>query len=165
MVHSYNKDIYLVLAVVPPSIHPKLPAKDFSTLIIVRPSDVWTRLGPQSYRLEDMKTFKTYLPELLSWRSCICFDAEKSCPYCGHTTGEEPLSRKQILWNEFRGSYCSNSTPNYEPRKNVEECEDYTNVFLCHARVYVFAEKYDVAKLRALALHKLQQPLEVFQVY
>jgi hypothetical protein len=25
------------------------------------------------------------------------FGAEKSCSYCGHTTGEEPLSRKQIL--------------------------------------------------------------------
>ena len=47
----------------------------------------------------------------------------------------------------------------------MEECEDYTNVFLCHARVYVLAEKYDIKELCALALHKLQQTLEVFHVY
>ncbi len=47
----------------------------------------------------------------------------------------------------------------------MEECEDYTDVFLCHARVYVFAEKYDIARLRALALYKLQQTFKVFHVY
>lgn len=40
----------------------------------------------------------------------------------------------------------------YEPRKNVEECEDYTDVFLCHARVYIIADRYDIPGLRILAL-------------
>jgi hypothetical protein len=73
----------------------------------------------------------------------VGFGGEKSCSYCGVTPG------KQILWEEFRRSHYSNSTPNSGPRKNVEECEDYTNIFLCHARVYVFAEKYDIKELCA----------------
>lgn len=67
--------------------------------------------------------------------------------------------------NGFRRDYRSNSIPNYNPRKNAKKYEDYTDAFLCHARVYVFAEKYDIARLRVIALHKLQQTLKIFHVY
>lgn len=55
--------------------------------------------------------------------------------------------------------------PSFNPRKNRESCEDYTEVFLCHARLYVFAEKYDIVPLRKLSVNRLHQTLCVFTLY
>jgi hypothetical protein len=87
---------------------------------------------------------------------------QKACNYCGHGSEEQP--RKRILWAEFRQRYQSGSMVCCETRKNMEEGEDYTDVFLCHARVYAFAEKYDILALRDLALQKLQRTLDAFNV-
>lgn len=51
------------------------------------------------------------------------------------------------------------------PRSNKAADEDYTEVFLCHARIYVFAEKYDIQSLKILALRKLQQTLAIYTLY
>ena len=51
------------------------------------------------------------------------------------------------------------------PRRNCEPNEDYSEVFLCHARVYVFAEKYDIQPLKDLALEELQATLAIFTLY
>ena len=51
------------------------------------------------------------------------------------------------------------------PRPNQAPNEDYTEVFLSHARVYVFAEKYDIQSLKALALDELHGTLENFDLY
>ena len=75
------------------------------------------------------------------------------------------MLRKQILWTEFRQRYSSGSTVKCESRRKEEEGQGYTDFFLCPARVYAFAEKYDIPKLRALALHKLQQTLEGYHVH
>ena len=71
------------------------------------------------------------------------------------------ISRKYDLSNdwEFAPSWCP------PPRSNKAYNEDYTEVFLCHARLYVFAEKYDVQSLKALALKKLQETLAIFTLY
>jgi hypothetical protein len=87
---------------------------------------------------------------------------QKACNHCGRGSEESP--RKHILWAEFRQRYPSGSAC-CETRKNIEEGEDYTDVFLCHARVYAFAEKYDISVLRTLALAKLMRTLETFNVY
>ena len=50
-------------------------------------------------------------------------------------------------------------------RSNKGPEEDYSEVFLCHARIYVFAEKYDIQHLKVLALRKLQQVLAIFTLY
>jgi hypothetical protein len=73
------------------------------------------------------------------------------------------VSQKAALWDEFQRLGYPVPIANSTPRKNVEECEDDTNIFLGHARVYVFADKYDVAGLRTLALHKLHQTLKVLK--
>jgi hypothetical protein len=52
-----------------------------------------------------------------------------------------------------------------DPRSNVDECEDYTRVFLCHALVYVFVDKYNIPGLRTLALYKQHRTLGVFCIY
>ncbi len=51
------------------------------------------------------------------------------------------------------------------PLPNRHHDEDYTEVFLCHARLYVFADKYDVQPLRVLALEELQATLAIFTLY
>lgn len=55
--------------------------------------------------------------------------------------------------------------PTFQPRKIREPCEDYTEVFLCHARLYVFAEKFDIGSLKTLSLHKLHRTLAEFTLY
>ncbi len=51
------------------------------------------------------------------------------------------------------------------PRANQASNEDYTEVFLSHARVYVFAEKYDIQLLKALALDELHGTLQNFDLH
>ena len=74
-------------------------------------------------------------------------------------------SKKSKLWDKFKGRYSDRLIPNFKPRRNREECEDYTEVFLGHARLYVFAEKYDINRLKELSLHKLQCTLAEFTIY
>lgn len=50
-------------------------------------------------------------------------------------------------------------------RANKGPEEDYTEVFLGHARMYVFAEKYDIQPLKKLALQKLQHQLAIHTLY
>ncbi len=51
------------------------------------------------------------------------------------------------------------------PRPNQASNEDYTEVFLSHARLYVFAEEYDIQSLKALALDELHGTLQNFYLY
>lgn len=51
------------------------------------------------------------------------------------------------------------------PRANSAPSEDYTNVFLSHAHVYVFAEKFDIQPLKRLALKNLHQTLAKFTLW
>ena len=76
-----------------------------------------------------------------------------------------PQSRKERLWKLFVGRTYNVSTPSFHHRRNRESCEDYTDVFLCHARLYVFADKWDIGLLKQLSLHKLHQTLSVFTLY
>ncbi|MCJ1243638.1 hypothetical protein MMC30_000835 [Trapelia coarctata] len=56
-------------------------------------------------------------------------------------------------------------TTNTSPRTNESANEDCTPIFLGHARLYVFAEKYDIKPLRAAALNKLHRTLSTFKLY
>ena len=51
------------------------------------------------------------------------------------------------------------------PRPNEQPNENYTPVFLCHAHLYVFARKYDILPLEALALENLHMTLDKFTLY
>ncbi|MCJ1412338.1 hypothetical protein MMC19_006432 [Ptychographa xylographoides] len=52
-----------------------------------------------------------------------------------------------------------------KPKENSSPNEDYTQVFLAHARLYVFAEKYGVENLKSLTLHYLHKTLLTFKLY
>ena len=49
-------------------------------------------------------------------------------------------------------------------RAKSSPSEDYTEVFLCHARLYVFAEQYDIQPLKGLAFQNVQQALAAFSL-
>ena len=51
------------------------------------------------------------------------------------------------------------------PRSNMHPREDYTEVLLSHARLYVFAEKYDIQPLKKLSRQKLQHTLAIYTLY
>ena len=74
-------------------------------------------------------------------------------------------SKKSILWDKFKNEFYSDVRAAFEPRKNRKAYEDYTEVFLCHARLYVFADIYDVEPLKGLCLQKLQRTLVEFTLY
>lgn len=50
-------------------------------------------------------------------------------------------------------------------RGNRGPLEDYTDVFLSHARLYVFAEMYDIQILKLLALEELHSTLANYTLY
>ena len=51
------------------------------------------------------------------------------------------------------------------PRKNLNASENYTDIFLCHAQLYVFAEKYDIQQLKDLAFEELHAVLAIFDLH
>lgn len=51
------------------------------------------------------------------------------------------------------------------PRQNRSSAEVYSDVFLSHARLYVFAEKYDIQTLKLLALDELHATLVAYTLY
>lgn len=53
----------------------------------------------------------------------------------------------------------------HAPRKNGESSEEYSEVFLSHARLYTLADKYDIPELRKLSLHKIYVSLKEFILY
>ena len=51
------------------------------------------------------------------------------------------------------------------PRRNQFYGEDYTEVFLCHAQLYVFADEKDIQELKTLALENLHATLAIYDLY
>ena len=54
---------------------------------------------------------------------------------------------------------------NPSPRPNRSAQEDYTDVLLSHAQLYVFADTYDIQSLKTLALEELHATLVVYKLY
>ncbi|GIZ37863.1 hypothetical protein CKM354_000129400 [Cercospora kikuchii] len=80
-------------------------------------------------------------------------------------------SRKRtVAWKDFQNmSWNSQSNgskvPADQARPNKEACEEYTDVFLSHARLYVFADTYAIEPLRVLSLQKLHKVLGTFTLF
>ncbi|KAK4076948.1 uncharacterized protein Triagg1_3915 [Trichoderma aggressivum f. europaeum] len=76
------------------------------------------------------------------------------------------MQKRKAMVEKFNNNsaYAPPATP-FVPRKNTESCEDYSGVFLSHARLYVLADKYDINELRDLSAHKLWVTLKEFTLY
>ena len=85
---------------------------------------------------------------------------------------QHSMLKETWLKNELKESFIKRqytaiaaSIPISPPRPNYNGKEDYTQVFLSHAQLYVFAEKYDIRPLRLLALENLHNTLKIFYLY
>lgn len=76
-------------------------------------------------------------------------------------------TQKQCLEKEFRRLWYLRSSDKRikEPPGNLTPSEDFTPVFLSHAQVYVFAERYDVRSLKRVACYYLHETLKKFEVF
>lgn len=104
-----------------------------------------------------------------STRACsACCSVYSDCPPCAATMSSLTGSQRGSLIYDFldeSGTKYPTSTSVFLPRKNTEACEDYAGVFLCHAKLYVLGDKYDIPPLRQLTLHRLHATLKEFTLY
>ncbi|KAK5080484.1 hypothetical protein LTR05_008595 [Lithohypha guttulata] len=74
-------------------------------------------------------------------------------------------SDRQKLWDSFcSGVHVVEHQP-WRPRGQNGEREDYTNIFLCHARLYKFSDRYGCKQPMDLALQKLRLTLSQYIFY
>lgn len=69
------------------------------------------------------------------------------------------------LWQTFRNEAHVNKIKAWKPPVNNDRCEDYGPIFLCHAELYVFSDRYNVKPLQDLALQKLRLTLTRFNMF
>ena len=79
--------------------------------------------------------------------------------------GHDVLGVKGALKKAFDSRTYTTRRGFPSPRPNKNSKEDYTDVFLSHAQLYVFAEKYDIQSLKTLALGELHATLVVYTLY
>jgi hypothetical protein len=76
------------------------------------------------------------------------------------------LFRQEFLERKYSTTQSIDATIEAcQPVRNKSHNENYLPVFLGHAKLYVFADKYDVQPLKLLALKKLYQTLVIFTPY
>lgn len=68
----------------------------------------------------------------------------------------EPVGFRDLV---YKVPLSSNFADMCKIRLNERSTKDYFSIFLGHARLYVFAEKWDIKPLKALVLHKLVDDL------
>ncbi|KXX80954.1 Rho-related BTB domain-containing protein 3 [Madurella mycetomatis] len=68
------------------------------------------------------------------------------------------------LWKTFKSTVNKRQSI-FHPRPNTDAKQDYTDVFISHARLYIFADCYQISDLMCLTLSKLGQTLVLFKLY
>jgi hypothetical protein len=87
------------------------------------------------------------------------------------THNRSRASRKVNLRRSFDTKFICSTLPRQriinscEITPNSHAKQDYTGVFLAHAGLYVFADKYGIEPLESLSLHKLHVTLKSFTLY
>ncbi|KAM5462378.1 hypothetical protein MauCBS54593_007997 [Microsporum audouinii] len=61
--------------------------------------------------------------------------------------------------------YLAQAAEQFKPFSNVSASQDFTPVFLGHARLYVLADKYGIEPLKELVLYKLYTTLKGFTIF
>ncbi|KND89567.1 hypothetical protein TOPH_05669 [Tolypocladium ophioglossoides CBS 100239] len=74
-------------------------------------------------------------------------------------------SRRRRLWNEFENAQDYGPARCPRPRKNTDPRASYREVFLSHARLYVFADCYGISQLAQLSFLKLRGTLVAFELF
>lgn len=78
----------------------------------------------------------------------------------------DPDSILGTEWARFRRESTPQADkPFFRPYKNTSPFEEYTEVFLSQARLYVFGDVYDVMSLRSLVIYKMRRILAEFTLF
>lgn len=74
--------------------------------------------------------------------------------------------KTKLLWDILQMGYqtLSGEFPSLRLPPSYEPDEDYTDIFLCHARVYFFAKQYGISNLGGFSLLKLVHALKSFNI-
>lgn len=75
------------------------------------------------------------------------------------------MSKRERTIQQFQDQGNVNALPAYQPQSNRVPSDEYTAIFLCHAAMYVFANKYGISCLQELAIYRLRRTLSVFRMY
>jgi len=78
--------------------------------------------------------------------------------------GAQRLSRR-ALWETFCSQACAIERQPWQPPRNNQRRDDYTEVFLCHARLYKFSDRYEYYGLMTLSLQKLRLTLSTHKLH
>ncbi|KAK8010173.1 hypothetical protein PG990_009138 [Apiospora arundinis] len=111
-----------------------------------------------------------------NYRSATCHKcresySQKTCGYCGRALTVVCAKcgnggKSTTMAKDFTTSAAWRVPDHvFKPRLNTEECEDYSKIFLSHANLYILADKYDIAELGKLSMHKLYATLVTFKLY
>jgi hypothetical protein len=65
--------------------------------------------------------------------------------------------KKDRVWSAVKEKADVQFRESWEPRKNKKACGNYTQVFLCDARLYIFSEKYSIEPLQQSTTQNLRQ--------
>lgn len=74
-------------------------------------------------------------------------------------------STRRELWENFCSQAHTVLRESWLPSVNNDQREDFTEVFLCHARLYKFSDRYECDGLMTLALQKLRLTLSRYTFY
>lgn len=93
-----------------------------------------------------------------------------NCAKCSNDpTRKASAARKQQLIERFNSKIYPGPRiappTEFSARKNKDSSEDYSDVLLCHARLYVLSDKYLIPELQKLAIHRLHATLKKFVLY
>lgn len=76
-----------------------------------------------------------------------------------------PVTESPLLLAELSSSSSSSHTKNNSNANNRELSQDQQpDLFLPHAKIFVFADKYDIQPLKMRAIHNLHQALSHYQL-
>lgn len=107
-------------------------------------------------------------------RLCECCKVQHeyhtNCAKCSNDpTRKASAARKQQLIERFKSKIYPdprNTPPNkLAAPKHKDSSEDYSDVLLCHARLYVLGDTYLIPELQKLAIHRLHATLKEFVLY
>ncbi|KAI8957248.1 hypothetical protein F5Y11DRAFT_98616 [Daldinia sp. FL1419] len=75
------------------------------------------------------------------------------------------LTKKDVMWREFQEGVNDEPDRGLKETENTSPSKNYSEVLLSHARLYAFADCYDIQPLLELSLRKLHRTLNVFNLH
>lgn len=106
------------------------------------------------------------------FKSRTCRECASVLGECSNCPFENPppkvRSKRDALVQRFMAQVSNLYPPLADPyllKANTGASEDYTEVFICHAKLYVLGDLYDITALRQLSFHRLYATLRVFVLY